>query len=248
MSVRPDGKSDVAPSTRLLLDLVGVPLTLGPGLMAWGSLAAALLLSEEPRARIAWLLVAPLWVPAVFLSCLAALRVVLPRLEAGVHPLVLSRPIVAWYAHLALNRAPDVACLRLPLNAFFLSRHLLWRALGARTAFGVSTSLSCVWTDWPLIEIGPGSLFGGNVTLSCHAVLGDTLVLAPIRIGSGVFVGMNCTLGPGTTLGDRSWVGFGNNMYGDELPAGSRVEAQEWLHGSPARRDRVSGRTGRATG
>lgn len=220
---------------RVALDLVALIFTATPGVAAWTVFAWGAIALEGP-ARLAWLVAAPLTLLTVFIGTEFALRLTLPKLKRGSHPLGFNKGVVTWYCHLALNRASPVSGLRYLINAFYVTKYLHLRALGAKIAFGLGTSLDFVCVDLPLIEIGRNCFLGQNIHLSCHTINGGKLHLLPVKIGSGVFVGMDCLIGPGSRIGDGCRIGFGSKVYGDRIAPGTLIEDGAWIYGNPARK------------
>ena len=217
------------------LDLLGLPFAFGPGVAAWTAFFVALDHARAADVLLPFLVAAPLALMAVFLSALFLLRLLIPRPRPGRHPFALSRDVLGWYLHLALSRAPKVSGLRYPLVALATTRWLMLRALGGRIAFTTNLSLEFTLVDLPLLEIGPGTTLGEHAYVGAHLFRGDLLILEPVRIGAGVFVGGRSTIGPGTVIDDGAWIGFGNNLAMDHIPAGARLRDCQWWFGSPAR-------------
>ena len=84
-----------------------------------------------------------------------------------------------------------------------------------------------------LITVGDDVTFGPHVTLlahdaSMHGALGYTRI-APVTVGSRVFIGAGSTVLPGVTIGDDAIVGAGS-VVTKSIPAG-----EVWA-GNPARK------------
>lgn len=103
--------------------------------------------------------------------------------------------------------------------------------------------------DYSLITLGDRTVISLGVVFLCHdfsiacgfRALGDDLsreayYLKPITIGSNVFIGANCTILPGTTIGDNCIIGSGTVVKGsiedDSIVVGSAGKAiantKEW--------------------
>ena len=78
----------------------------------------------------------------------------------------------------------------------------------------------CKFQDQGGIYIGDGALIGHNTTLATlnHGMLpeerGD-LIPKPIHIGKNVWIGSNCTILPGVTVGDNAVIGAGSVVTKD---------------------------------
>jgi len=73
----------------------------------------------------------------------------------------------------------------------------------------------CHFQDNGGIEIGDGTMFGNNVTIATlnHDINPETRYNAtpkPVKIGKKVWLGSNCTVLPGVTIGDNSIIGAGS--------------------------------------
>lgn len=82
------------------------------------------------------------------------------------------------------------------------------RVLGAKLGKGVMINSKFIH-DHALLEIGDGTLIGGDAVLSAHAAEKGHLVLTPIKIGKGCLIGQNAILMPGVTIGDKAVVAAG---------------------------------------
>lgn len=222
----------------ILFDVLSAIFSVGPGLLSWTlffvitkSLAASPFL-------IPFLLVSPLVVALTFIVLVWAMRVAAPKLKPGVTRIGLNKGTLAWYVNLALNRAVKVSGLRYLLNVSYVLKFLTYRALGSRIAFGVHTPMEFTLVDLPLIEIGAGTTLGESVHVSCHYFMGDRLLLKPVKVGANCFIGMNTTVGPGSRLEDGAWVGYNNLVSGEHLTSDTRIGDNEWIEGSPVRREK----------
>jgi len=73
----------------------------------------------------------------------------------------------------------------------------------------------CHFQDNGGIEIGEGALFGNNVTIATlnHDINPKTRCNAtpkPVKIGKKVWIGSNCIILPGVSIGDNSIIGAGS--------------------------------------
>jgi non-ribosomal peptide synthetase-like protein len=107
---------------------------------------------------------------------------------------------------------------------------LYHRLMGARIGRRVQINTAVI-ADQNLIEIGDDTVIGGDVTLVCHSAERGYLFTAPVRIGSGVTIGLMAVVFPGCVIGDGAILSAGS-----VLSKGSRIGAGEIWAGVPARR------------
>jgi len=106
-----------------------------------------------------------------------------------------------------------------------LYHRLMGMKVGRRVQFNTA-----VVADQNLIEVGDDSVVGGDVTLVCHAAEAGYLVVAPVRIGRRVTLGLLAVVLPGCELGDDSVL-----AAGAVLAKGTKVGPGELWGGVPAR-------------
>ncbi|HTW06359.1 MAG TPA: acyltransferase [Acidimicrobiales bacterium] len=122
------------------------------------------------------------------------------------------------------------------LRKLFLLRSRLRGELDVQALVdcGLTVGKGVYFAPWVLIDPGAAFLIsiGDNTTFAprahvlahdaaCRHSLGYTR-LAPVRIGSGVFVGADSLILPGVTIGDRAVIGAGSIVTRD-VPAGAVV-------------------------
>lgn len=101
------------------------------------------------------------------------------------------------------------------------------------TEFGKNTKIGknvfinscCHFQDNGGIEIGDGTMLGCRVVIATlnHDINPKTRLNStpkPVKIGKNVWVGANCTILPGVTIGDNSVIGAGSVVVKD-IPANS---------------------------
>ncbi len=110
-----------------------------------------------------------------------------------------SLPAIRWYIHNGLTYLVRYTFLEFvtpsPMNIFF------YRMMGMRIGRGTiinSTHLS----DPSLIEMGKKVTVGGSVAIVGHYGQGGYLVLAPVKIESGVTLGLRCVVLGGAHIGE----------------------------------------------
>jgi hypothetical protein len=182
-----------------------------------------------PAAALAALPVAAV----VYLAVVFAVRLCLPRLRPGSYGLGMSAGMIAWYLHLALGRSLYVSGLQPLLHSFYLTKFLLWRALGARVPYRMNAAVTLSITDAPLVTIGRGTTMGDLVSIYAHSFIGDRLYIEPVAIGENVFLSKDVVVGLGARIGAGAWIGLSNKVFRVELAAGTRLDNFEWEHGPP---------------
>ncbi len=80
---------------------------------------------------------------------------------------------------------------------------------------GVFINMCCHFQDNGGIEIGDGAMLGSNVTIVTlnHDLNPATRTSAypkPVKIGKKVWIGANCTILPGVSIGDNAVIGAGS--------------------------------------
>lgn len=218
----------------LLVDLITMTFSLSPGLAAWAAFISYVRWSWERSGFLLWAMPAPAVLAGTFLVACWLIRLCIPRMRPGTYKMEMSRDYLAWYMVLCLGHAVRIAGLQPFFFTFYLTKYLYWRAMGARIAYGVNSSLFARLADYPLLTIGRGCTLGANVFVLGHVFLGDKVMLGPVNIGDNVFLSYGAFVGPKTTIGSRSWIGMQNKLLKDTLPEDSRLENFEWEHFNPA--------------
>jgi len=99
---------------------------------------------------------------------------------------------------------------------------------------GVFINAACHFQDQGGITIGDNTFIGHNVVLATlnHGISPAdraTLYPAPINIGINVWIGSNCTILPGVTIGNNAIIGAGSVVT-------KNVESNTIVAGVPAKR------------
>lgn len=110
---------------------------------------------------------------------------------------------------------------------------LVYLALGAK--LGPNTYSSGTILDPPLTTVGCNTIIGQDAVLYSHAIEGQHLSHAAIRIGSDVTIGANAVVMSGVTVGDGAIVGAGS-----VVTKGTRIGGGEIWMGVPARPRKAS--------
>lgn len=104
-----------------------------------------------------------------------------------------------WFLHNGLTYLVRFTFLEFitpsPLNILF------YKMMGMKIGKGVVINSSWI-SDPSLIELGDKVTVGGSVTIVGHYGQGGLLVVAPVKIGKGVTLGLKATIMGGVTIGD----------------------------------------------
>lgn len=106
---------------------------------------------------------------------------------------------------------------------------LYWRAMGAKVGRDVTLSTALCGV-FDVVSIGKGTSIGLETQILGYRVEDGYLVIAPVEIGANCFVGMHCTFGLDTEMGDGARL---DDM--SFLPDGTVMMRDEGRRGSPAR-------------
>lgn len=123
----------------------------------------------------------------------------------------------------------DLATKALRPFATVFTESLIHAGFGAR--IGKQTALAGVMRDHPLLTIGDFATIGQNSVITAHAITHDEIVMAPVKIGRGAVVGINCVVMPGVELGDGAIL-----APGGVATVGTRIPPHELWGGIPARK------------
>ncbi len=159
----------------------------------------------------------------LFLLPVLGSRLVLRGVRPGWYPLWGVTYLRFWFYGKVAGLAPVPVLTGTPLLAPYL------RMLGARV--GRDCHLSGR-VDLPkFVEIGDGASLGYAARVQPFVVQDGWFRLAPVRIGSGSFVGTNSVVLAGAEIGDRASVGEQSLVHADR-----RIPAGEHWAGSPIAR------------
>lgn len=107
------------------------------------------------------------------------------------------------------------SALGITVRFFFLDFMLLtpfaplfYRLMGAKLGQNVQINSTRVG-DIPMLEIGDGSVIGGNATVICHLFEKKGLVIKKTKIGRNVIIGLNSIIMPGCMIGDNATIAAG---------------------------------------
>jgi non-ribosomal peptide synthetase-like protein len=160
----------------------------------------------------------------MFLLPVVGSRLLMRGVQPGWYPLWGITYLRFWFCGKVLALSP----LALLAGSPMLSSYL--RLLGARV--GRDCFLSSGLISLPtFIEIGDGTSIGFATRLQPQIVQDGWMRLAPIRIGSGSFIGTSSLLLAGAEVGDEASVGDQSLVHADH-----RIPSNEHWAGSPIKR------------
>lgn len=219
------------------IDLLSMTFALTPGMAAWLATILYVRWCWERPFFAAWVLLAPVLLAGVFLVTNWLMRLSLPRVKPGVYDIGTGKEFMAWYLCLCLGHAVRIAGLQPFFYTFYITKYLYWRAMGARIAYGVNSSIFANLADFPLITIGRGCTLGAFIFISGHVFVGNKVQLGEVILGDNVFLGKDTVVGPRTTIGSGSWIGMYNKLLNDQVPENTRIGDFEWEHFNPHKKE-----------
>lgn len=134
---------------------------------------------------------------------------------------------MTWYVHATLTLLPRLSFLEFICATPYLN--LYYVLMGMKLGNNVAINTVAI-ADPSLIEIGDNTTLGGSCSVMGHYAQKGYLVLAPVKIGSGVTIGLRAIVMGGVTIGDKAKVLAGSFV----LPK-SVIPAGETWGGIPAR-------------
>ena len=224
----------VGTATRLataLLQLLSIALFYAvPVLLLSLSLSYRRTVTEWPLTEtlVVSALAVVLYVPLACLLVVAVKWLVIGRFRAGEYPLWGFYYFRFWVVKKMVESAPTQLLSATPFLAIF------YRLLGARIGHNVylgTTRLMC----FDLLSIGDGASIAREAGLLGYRVERDRLIIGPISVGRGAYVGLRSILEGSTSLGDEAEL---DDL--SVLPAGRHAPAREGWQGSPAQRMRAA--------
>ena len=218
----PSKKNELTTSNLIYIDIISILLSLMPSVAAF-SLTGLFIYHGYSHT---WLVLplAPFVLFAVFIAIIALIRISLPALKPGRYKRELNKAMISWFCHFALARSAKIIGLISLIQSFNITKFLYWRAIGVKASFQIMCSYDIDFVDCPLITIGKNVTLGSNVTISCHMDAGSLMFLSPVVIEDNVFIGMATAIGPGTTIKQGAWIGYGNTLVKQVIEENAKLE------------------------
>lgn len=143
-----------------------------------------------------------------------------------------SLPAIRWYIHNSLTYMMRYTFLEFltpsPANLLF------YRLMGMSIGNGTVINSSMI-SDPSLISLGKKVTIGGSVTIVGHYGQGGFLVLAPVKIGNNVTIGLKAIIMGGVEIGDGAKV-----LAGSVVLPKTKIPAGETWSGVPAVKINIS--------
>ncbi|MBD63702.1 MAG: hypothetical protein CME62_00720 [Halobacteriovoraceae bacterium] len=169
----------------------------------------------------------------VFFALIFFFRLFIPKMKPGVYSAGLNKGFAAWFFNLALNRAIRISQLQELIFSSYILKFIYWRIMGAKISFGINSSMYVDFVDLPLITIEPDCSITDKVHIAGHTFTGDKLLLGRVHIKKNSFIGMNCVIGPRSTIGENCYIGLNNRIFRENIADGSKIDNFEWEYGKP---------------
>ncbi len=224
----------------IVVETITMLFALGPAAATWYCAIVFVRSIWDSAFFYGWLALFPLVVIATFLSITLLMRLSLPKLKPGVYPIGTSPQFLTWMATLYLGHGVRIAGLQPLFSAFYGLKYLYWRAMGANIAYGINSSIFANFSDYPMLTIGRGCTISAFTLISGHTFVGNKVLIAPVNIGSNVYIGYETAISAKTTIGNGAWIGAGNRLLQDKVEANTRIENFEWQHTSPKNSKKTS--------
>ncbi len=112
-------------------------------------------------------------------------------------------PIESWltirWGLLSLLHRTALPALKLMIPSFI--SNLYYRVMGCKVGKGAQVVSWAIY-DCFMVEIGAGTIIGGDAVIDGHLFERDGIHLAKVRIGSRVVIGTATQINPGCVIGD----------------------------------------------
>jgi acetyltransferase-like isoleucine patch superfamily enzyme len=166
-------------------------------------------------------------------------------IRTGRHPAI-SPVTVLW---VILNGIFTIAFrMILPLVPMTFFSETFYRLCGMKLGRGAWINTFLIMDPYH-VEIGDGTVVGGDAIISPHLYEAGFLLIERIRIGRRCLIGSNAYVSPGVTIGDGSVVGLRAYLRkGRTVPPGSRISSLAGLDSRQIRTIERAGKPGRTIG
>lgn len=138
---------------------------------------------------------------------LAVLRAVSPQVMPGTYAKFGGSGYFALIWRAGLTSLIQTTPIAKTVNFLSVLRYAYYRGQGMRTHFENWLGTDAMIADPSLVTLGRGVSIGDLAALSCHLALPDKMLIAPIVVGDGAFIGAASKIGPGARIGARAMIG-----------------------------------------
>lgn len=238
--------SETTPSNILLIsDILGFCLSVIPFTLAYTTVIyCAVNLWENKAYFFLFMVISPYLISLHLIANLFILRQFFPKVKPGKFRVGFNLGFLAWSLNFCFNRSIDFSGLKRFIFANNILRYMYLKAMGASIPFKINISTGVDFADLPLISIGEGCTLAEGSFYCAHTFTGELLMLNPVKVGPNVFLGMDVTVGPGTEIGEKSWIGSKNIFIHDKIPSQSLIPNFAWDRGNPERMEKTEVRLG----
>ena len=195
---------------KLLGDLLGFSISFAPIMSSIAFLYCWFTSSSPTLLKI---LLSPIILITVFCFSIFVIRLLIPKLKPGIYEVGFNKGFLTWYMHLSLNRSLQISHLKEFIYAYYFTRYLYFKAIGANIHYSVTTAINAELVDLQLITIKKGVTLSDDVRIAPHVITGDKLLLTKVTIGEGSFIGANSKIIGRTRIGYKCFIGPENHLY-----------------------------------
>ena len=219
-----------------ILQALGLYVVFGTRCLAWITPFVVFFLLLEGGDSLlvsaAWAIASEVLVlPLLLLIAVSVKWLVLGRVRPGRYPLWGRYHLRFWFAQAVVNVLPLRLMAGTPLLPF------VYRLLGARIGRDVFLGTDR-FGAYDVVSIGDGASINELASVNGYTIENGELVIGPISIGRGCFIGTWSVVGQDCVMDDHARL---EDL--SLLPQGTRVPAGETWSGSPARRTAAARRT-----
>jgi acetyltransferase-like isoleucine patch superfamily enzyme len=159
----------------------------------------------------------------------------LPSLESGTFVFPVDKVARAWGLTFLIKRPLQWNWMREICHSTSLLRTFYYWCLGSKVPWNVTFASGAEIRDPALFECGEKVSLGAGCIISAHLLSYNKLELGKVKMGDGVHVGGHCVVGPGSTFGNRVFVGFGtfigrNVTLEDDVIVGGHCHLSDGVH------------------
>lgn len=156
-------------------------------------------------------MIIPFLLISLFVS-LTTVGLILPRPKPGKYKLG-SKGAILWYLTLLFGRIWGNPAIRFILFSNALTRTIFLKACGAKISFTHTCSPHVEIHDPAMMVIGRGVIFGMHAKILGHYIAHGHLILREVEIGDGTLVGGNVGIAPGAKIGENVMLEVSSTIF-----------------------------------